>query len=253
MTTIDPTIAFADKVRSHVDAQQRDADLRQTSSHWLRRTHDLGYDYNFRWMGRPILQLPQDVMALQEICFAAQPDVIIETGVAHGGSLVFFASMLHLLGGERIAIGVDVEIREHNGRALLEHPMADRIHLLEASSTDPSTIEVLTRMLADRFCGRSPRVMVVLDSDHTHDHVLQELRLYGDLVSDGSYMVVCDTAIEVLGDDACPGRPWGPGNSPKSAVDAFLADPATPFEVDHELESKLLLTNSPGGYLRCRR
>jgi cephalosporin hydroxylase len=247
MTTTDPIAAFRAEVERNID-HLGDADAaRATSARWLRQTHDLRYDYNFTWFGRPILQLPQDVMALQELVFRIQPDLVVETGIAHGGSLVFFASLLHLLGGNGLVLGIDRDIRAHNRAAIESHPMAGRIAMYEGSSVDPDTLAAVRRFAAGR-----QRVMVVLDSNHTEAHVLQELQLYGPLVTSGSYLVVCDTIVEDLGDDAFPDRPWGPGNSPKSAVAKFLQQ--TPdFEVDSRIEQKLLLTNSPGGYLRCRR
>jgi cephalosporin hydroxylase len=245
MTTTDPIAAFRAEVERNVDALGRADDARAASARWLRATHDLKYDYNFTWFGRPILQLPQDVMALQEIVFAVRPQLVVETGVAHGGSLVFFASLLELLGEGRV-VGIDVEIREHNRREIEAHALARRIDLVQGSSADDATFEAVRA-----HAHGCERVLVVLDSDHTEAHVLQELRLYSRLVTPGSYLVVCDTIIEDLGPGACPGRPWGPGNSPKSAVAKFLAEDDR-FEVDLRIEHKLLLTNSPGGYLRCR-
>jgi len=252
MTTTDPIQAHAARVAHNIDAQRRSLEVQATSARWLRQTHDLGYDYNFQWFGRPVLQLPQDLMALQEIVFEVQPDVILETGIAHGGSMAFFASMLHLLNRGGIVVGIDIEIRAHNRRALEAHPLAERMRLVEGPSTDAATLSQVADVLQDQQ-DREPRVMVVLDSDHTHAHVLRELELYAPLVSDGSYLVVCDTAIEDLGDDAFPDREWGPGNSPKSAIAEFLARGGTGLEVDTRIDHKLLLTNSPGGYLRCRR
>lgn len=247
MTTADPIAAFRAEVEANIDNLGKAEAARTTSARWLRQTHDLRYDYNFTWFGRPILQLPQDIMALQELVFRIQPDLVIETGIAHGGSLVFFASLLHLLGGDGLVLGIDREIRAHNRQQIEAHPMASRIAMYEGSSVDPATLAAVRRFAAGR-----QRVMVVLDSNHTEAHVLQELQLYAPLVSSGSYLVVCDTIVEDLGADAFPDRPWGPGNSPKSAVAKFLQQTAD-FEVDARIEQKLLLTNSPGGYLRCRR
>lgn len=247
MTTADPILAFRAEVEANIDALAAAEAVQATSARWLRQTHDLRYDYNFTWFGRPILQLPQDIMALQELVFRIQPDLIIETGIAHGGSLVFFASLLHLQNQNGLVLGIDRDIRAHNRREIEAHPMAHRIAMLQGSSVADDTLTAVRRFAAGR-----QRVMVVLDSNHTEDHVLQELALYAPLVTNGSYLVVCDTIVEDLGPDAFPDRPWGPGNSPKSAVAKFLQQNRD-FEVDARLEQKLLLTNSPGGYLRCRR
>lgn len=202
------------------------------------------YTYNFTWFGRPIIQLPDDIVALQELILSVQPDLIIETGVAHGGSLALSASMLELLGrGE--AVGIDVEIRPHNRRALEAHPLARRMILIEGSSTDDRVVAQVRALAAQRR-----RVMVLLDSNHTHAHVLRELQLYSPLVTSGSYIVVLDTAIEDLPDGSFPDRPWGRGNNPKTAVREFLTS-TDRFAIDRDLESKLLLTVAPDGYLKC--
>jgi cephalosporin hydroxylase len=202
------------------------------------------YSYNWHWWGRPIIQLPQDVMAMQMLILEHAPDLVIETGIAHGGSLVFHASLLELLGRGRV-VGVDVEIRAHNRQALDAHPMRKRITLIEGSSVDPA---VVAKVAAEaRGAGR---VFVCLDSSHTAEHVAHELELYSPLVRPGGYLVVFDTAIEDLPKSEFPDRPWGPGNSPKTAVSAFLRKNSR-FEVDRELEQRLLFSVAPGGYLRC--
>lgn len=247
MNLADPIRAFQEQVERNLDQQRSDAEVRRTSAAWLRRTHELGYDYNFSWFGRPVLQLPQDLMALQELVFAIRPDRIVETGVAHGGSLVFFASLLHLLDRGGRVLGIDLDIRAHNRRELEAHPMHKHIDLLQGSSTADTTLAAVRTAVVG-----SERIMVVLDSDHTEAHVLAELRAYSPLVTSGSYLVVCDTIVEDLGADAFPNRPWGPGNSPKSAVAKFLAE-TRDFVVDERIDGKLLLSNSPNGYLRCVR
>lgn len=247
MSTVDPITSFRREVEANITRLGGAVELQRTSARWLRQTHDLKYDYNFSWFGRPVLQLPQDLMALQELVFAVRPDRIVETGIAHGGSLVFFASLLHLLDQGGRVLGIDVDIRAHNRRELDAHPMRKHIDLLQGSSIAASTVAAVRDAVAD-----CERVMVVLDSDHTEAHVLAELRSYAPLVTAGSYLVVCDTVVEDLGDDAFPDRPWGPGNSPKSAVAKFLAE-CPDFVVDERIDAKLQLTNSPGGYLRCVR
>jgi len=220
------------------------SDLREEFEELIRRSAPYRYTYNFRWLGRPIIQFPQDLVALQEIVWDTKPDVVVETGIAHGGSLVFYASMLRLLGnGDREVIGIDIDIRAHNRAAIEAHPMASSIHMIQGSSIDPALAdEVRTRV-------RGRRAMVVLDSNHTHAHVLAELELYAPLVSVGCYLAVLDTIVERMPAGSHPDRPWGPGDNPMTAVDAFLA--AHPeFEVDSEFDDKLLFTVAPRGYLR---
>lgn len=214
---------------------------------WLVESVRQKYSYNFTWMGRPVIQYPQDLVALQELIWRIKPRVIVETGIAHGGSLVFSASMLHLIGGPGRVIGVDIEIRPHNRDALDVHPMRERLELIEGSSIDPHIVQRVTDSV-----GEDAPTLVILDSMHTHDHVLEELRAYSPLVGADSYLVVLDTVVEDLPDDLYPGRPWSPGNSPRSAVNAFLHESGR-FEVDTELEKRLAITTAPGGFLRCTR
>jgi len=202
------------------------------------------YAYNWTWMGRPAIQFPQDMVALQEIIWRTRPEVIVETGIAHGGSLVFSASMLALLGGEREAIGVDIDIRPHNRAEIEAHPMASRIVTYEGSSVDES----VAAKVRERVAGRS--AMVVLDSNHTAAHVARELELYAPLVRAGFFLVVMDTVVEYAEPGSIVDRPWGPGNNPMTAVDAFL--PREPrFVVDEEYDAKLLFSVAPRGYLRA--
>jgi cephalosporin hydroxylase len=204
------------------------------------------YVYNFTWLGRPIIQLPQDILAMQEIIHQVRPDLIVETGIAHGGALVFYSSMLDLVDvPEGLVVGVDVEIRPHNRAALEAHPTFGRMRLIEGSSTDPAVVAQVRALARGRR-----RILVTLDSSHTHDHVLRELELYSPLVTRGSYLVVFDTAVEQLPKELYPDRPWGPGNSPLSAVQSFLRT-SERFVVDRAIDQKLALTAAPGGYLRC--
>jgi cephalosporin hydroxylase len=219
------------------------------------------YSYNFSWLGRPIIQYPQDMIAMQEIIWAVQPDLVIETGIAHGGSLIFSASMLELnaaCGGPRTAevLGVDIDIRAHNRVAIEAHPMFKRITMIEGSSIAPDIIEQVKARAADK-----QRVLVCLDSMHTHDHVLAELEAYAPLTSVNSYCVVFDTLIEDMPAELFPDRPWGPGNNPKTAVWEYLKRLDTEsrqasdgdtlhFEIDRMIENKLLITVAPDGYLK---
>ena len=222
-----------------------DADLQRVSGELFRRSFEHRYSYNFSWMGRPIIQYPQDIVAMQELIWSVKPDLIVETGIAHGGSLVFYASMLELLGDDGIVLGVDVDIRPHNRIAIEEHPMARRIRMIEGSSIDPSIVAQVSEIAAGR-----KKVLVALDSNHTHEHVLRELELYSPYVTEGSYLVVFDTVVDDLPGSAFPDRPWGPGDNPKTAVRQFLWDNDR-FVIDNQVDHKLLLTVSPDGYLRC--
>jgi cephalosporin hydroxylase len=235
---------FAAERKADVAAMRQDTELAALSREWFDRSCRHRYSYNFTWMGRPIIQFPEDIVVMQELVWRVQPDVIVETGVAHGGSIVFYASLLELLGRGEV-IGIDIEIRPHNRRAIEAHPMAKRIHLIEGSSTDPET----ARQVLERSRGTT-RALVVLDSNHTHEHVRRELELYSPLVRAGSYLVVFDTVVEDMPAEAFPDRPWGRGNNPKTAVREFLSSNAR-FVVDHEVGDRMLLSVAPGGYLRC--
>ena len=223
--------------------------FKDISSRWLRESGRHKYSYNFSWLGRPIIQYPQDIVAMQELIYALQPDIIIETGIAHGGSLVFYASMLELnaaCGGPKDAgvLGVDIDIRAHNREAVEKHPMVKRISMIQGSSIAPEIIE----QVKIRAKGK-PCVLVCLDSNHAHNHVLSELEAYAPLVTAGSYCVVFDTVIEDMPTDMFPDRPWGKGNNPKTAVHEYLETHAE-FEIDMSIQRKLLITVAPDGYLK---
>jgi cephalosporin hydroxylase len=226
-------------------AMGKDEDLRAKTHAWFDHSARHGYSYNFTWMGRPIIQYPQDMIAMQEIIWRVKPDAIVETGIAHGGSLVFYASLLELLGGDREIVGIDIDIRPHNRAAIEAHPMMKRIHMIQGSSIDDG----IAQTVRDRVKGRS-NVLVILDSNHTHEHVLRELQLYAPLVKKGSYVIVFDTVVEHMQPDAFPNRPWGRGNNPMTAVDQFLKSTSR-FEIDRAMDDKLLISVAPRGYLRC--
>jgi cephalosporin hydroxylase len=240
-------LAFRDEVRVNIDRMGSDQTLKQLGMAWGLRAAQYKYTYNFRWLGRPIIQLPQDLIAMQEIIWSVQPDLILETGIAHGGSLVFYASMLQLIGRGGRVLGIDVDIREHNRQQIEMHPMAKHIDMIQGSSTNA---EVVARVY--EYASDCKTVLVCLDSNHTHDHVLNELRLYSPLVAPGSYLIVFDTTIDEMPAEYFSGRPWGPGNNPKTAVAEFL-NQSDRFEVDRTIESKIGLTVASGGYLRCLR
>jgi cephalosporin hydroxylase len=236
--------AFAAQVSSNIDGLKADHDLQALTRIWIRELARYRYTYNFTWLGRPIIQFPQDLVAMQEIIWDVRPDLIIETGIAHGGSLVFHASLLELLGGDRRVLGIDIDIRKHNREEIEKHPLGHRIDMIQGSSIDERVVSEVRK----RAAGRKS-ILVALDSNHTHAHVLQELRLYSPLVTVGSYLVVFDTLIEDMPDDMFHDRPWGKGDNPKTAVREFLKDNGR-FAVDADVEAKLLITVAPEGYLR---
>lgn len=224
-----------------------DAEFRALSSAFRSMALERKYMNNFSWLGRPLIQLPMDAMAMQEIIWAVKPDLVIETGVAHGGSLMLSASMLQMIGRGEV-LGIDIEIRPHNRREIESHPLAHRISLIEGSSVDP---EVVAQVHA-RARGKS-RALVCLDSNHTHAHVLAELKAYAGLVSVGSYCVVFDTFVEDMPDDyVWTDRPWGKGNNPKTAIHAWIKDHPE-FEIDRSVEDRILVTSAPDGFLRRTR
>lgn len=230
--------------RHYIQAMQADEEIKTLRQKLLLAIAKYRYTYNFTWFGRPIIQLPDDILVLQEIILSIKPDLIIETGVAHGGSLIFSASMLELLGAGEV-IGIDIEIRSENRQAIEQHPLANRIHLIQGSSIDEGVHQQVVALAKDK-----QNVMVLLDSDHTHQHVLRELEIYSPLVTLGSYLIVFDTAIEDMPEGSYPNRLWSKDNNPKTAVWEFLRTNQR-FQVDSELEAKLLVTVAPSGYLKC--
>jgi cephalosporin hydroxylase len=254
--------AFRRQVSEEAASQGADAEFARVTRQWMDRSLRHRYSYHFEWLGRPIIQYPQDMVALQELVWTTRPDLVIETGIAHGGSLILTASLLALLdlcdaaaSGDvldprrprRRVVGVDIEIRPHNRAAVQAHPLASRIEMIEGSSTDPAVVDRIRQVAASH-----QRVMVCLDSNHTHDHVLAELEAYAPLVSPGCYCVVFDTVIEHMPAALSHDRPWGPGNSPATAVSTFLEKRAD-FEIDRDLDDRLGITVAPGGYLRRLR
>ncbi len=250
---------FNAEVQQNVDGLINDVDVQALSRIWVREIARHKYAYNFTWMGRPIIQVPQDMVAMQELIWSIKPDLIIETGIAHGGSLIFSASMLAQLDlceaietgktldpkiSHRKVLGIDIDIRAHNRAAIAAHPMASRIQMIQGSSIAPEIIKQVHAIAANYS-----RVLVCLDSNHTHDHVLAELEAYAPLTSKDSYCVVFDTLIEDMPADMFPDRPWGPGNNPKTAVWEYLKTHPE-FEIDKTIQHKLLITVAPDGYLK---
>lgn len=267
----DPIAAFESECARNISGYARDAIWQKISLDWLCRAFEHKYMYNFSWMGRPIIQTPIDMVAMHELIWAAKPDLVIETGIAHGGSLIMSASMLALLDycdafetgqtldprtTRRRVLGIDIDIRAHNRIAIENHPMAHRIDMIEGSSIAKETV-ARVHALAKGY----ERILVCLDSNHTHEHVLAELEAYAPLVSRDSYCVVFDTVIEDLPDDMFPDRPWRKGDNPKTAAREYLRrlekegrtamdGSALGFEVDKTIENKLLITVAPNGYLK---
>ncbi len=269
MTT--PEQTFADYVARNVAGIGADRDFIGLSNIWVRECIRHNYAQNFTWLGRPIIQVPQDTYAIQELVWAVKPDLIIETGIAHGGSLVMSASMLAMIdyceamaagvvldprASKRRVIGVDIDIRAHNRAGIEAHPLAPKIQMFQGSSVDPTIVDQIRAQAA-----QAERVMVFLDSNHTHAHVLAELEAYAPMASKGSYVVVWDTGVEDLPEGMCDDRPWGKGDNPKTAVWAYLKDQAEAhrvgidgapleFEIDLTIEHKIVITAAPDGFLK---
>jgi cephalosporin hydroxylase len=256
---MDPFEKFSADIRNNIAGMSRDTDLQSLSRVWSDYSGKYNYTYNFSWLGVPIIQLPPDIVAMQELVWRIKPDLIIETGIAWGGSLVFSASLLALVDlceaqatGETIdprrpkrkVLGIDIDIRAHNRAAIEAHPMASRIEMLQGSSIAPEIVSAV------RERAKSAKtILVCLDSNHTHDHVLAELEAYAPLVTRDSYCVVFDTLIEDRVAGSFPGRPWDKGNSPKTAVWEYVKSHPE-FEIDTDLATKLLITVAPDGYLK---
>jgi len=253
------TEKFQKEVQENIASLAKDTDLQALSRVWIREIASHKWAYNFSWLGRPAIQFPNDAWAMQELIWKIRPDLIIETGIAHGGSLIFSASMLALLDmsdaietgttidprqSRRKVLGIDIDIRSHNRVAIEAHPMASRIQMIQGSSISPEVIQKVQQVTEGY-----DRVLVCLDSNHTHAHVLAELEAYAPLASVGSYCVVFDTLIEDMPDEMFPDRPWGKGNNPKTAVWAYI-ESHSEFEIDPSIPNKLLITVAPDGFLK---
>jgi len=241
---MNPIEKFKQERKERIARQGKDEKFQAASKDWTKASMDNEYVYNFQWMGRPIIQFPQDILALQEIIWKTKPNLIIETGIAHGGSLIFSASMLELLDNNGQVLGIDIDIRSHNRKEIENHPMSKRISLLEGSSIDQNIIDKVYE-----FAKGKNSIMVILDSMHTHDHVLAELQAYGSLVSKNNYLVVLDTFVEDLPRNYFDNRPWDVGNNPKTAVHQYLKS-NTNFEKDRTYQDKLMITVAPDGFLK---
>jgi cephalosporin hydroxylase len=265
-----PEEQFESEKRINIEAMGSNSELHGLSLDWNIKTSAFKYTYNFSSLGRPIIQFPQDMVALHEIIWDVRPDLIVECGIAHGGSLIHNASMLAMLdycdaveigemldpmSSKRKVLGIDIDIREHNRTAIEAHPLSLKIDMIQGSSISPDVIQQVWNYAKD-----FARILVILDSNHTHDHVLAELKAYAPLTSKGSYCIVFDTIVEDLPDDMYPDRPWGKGNNPKTAVWEYLDqlkvdnrmgsdNQPLNFEIDKNIENKLLITVAPDGFL----
>jgi cephalosporin hydroxylase len=255
----DPIQQFVDERLQQIEEYERDTSFTAQSQAWLEASMRKRYVYNYDWLGRPIIQYPQDMVAMQELVWSTRPDLIIETGIAHGGSLMLSASLLTMLDycdavqscavldpkvSSRKVLGLDIDIRVHNRNAIESHPLAHKIDMIQGSSISPDVIEqVLT------YAQDYQRIMVCLDSNHTHEHVLAELRAYAPLTTKGCYCVVFDTFVQDMPSDLFPDRPWGPSDNPKTAVWEYLKTHPE-FEIDKSIDHKLLISVAPDGYLK---
>jgi cephalosporin hydroxylase len=221
-----------------------DTSLKEIAHKFLMESMKKMYVYNFSWLGRPIIQYPQDIIAIQEIIWKVKPDLIIETGIAHGGSIIFSASMLELIGNDGIVVGIDIDIRKHNKTEIEQHPMFKRIKMIEGSSISLKVIEQVQEIAKNKNT-----ILVILDSNHTHEHVLAELHAYANLVSNNSYCIILDTFVEDVPIDFFENRPWNVGNNPKTAIWEFLKENDN-FEIDKSIQNKLLITVASDGYLK---
>ena len=233
--------------KKYITKMSKDQNFQKLSKSWFKSSEKFQYSYHFSWMGRPIIQYPQDMIALQELIWKIKPDLIIETGIAHGGSLIFSASILQLIGKGNV-VGIDVDIRKHNRIEIEKHSMFKRIKMIEGSSIDPKIVKKIYQLAKNK-----KQILVILDSNHSHEHVLRELEVYSPLVTKNSYLIVFDTVIEDISTSKTKShqkRPWGKGDNPKTAVKYFLNSNKR-FIIDKEIENKLMITVAPSGFLKC--
>ena len=241
---MDPVKEFFAERRNDIDRMIEDDELFEKSLEWMLQADKYKYTYNFTWLGRPIIKYPNDIVVMQEVIWDVKPDLIIETGIAHGGSIIFSASMLELIGGDGEVLGIDIDIREHNRPRIENHRMFDRISMVEGDSVSEYTVKV-----AREKATNADTVMVFLDSNHTHDHVIQELEYYSEMVTEGSYLVLPDTFIQHFPEGYYEDRPWDVGNNPMTAMQEFLND-NDEFEIDSRKSFKAMISEAPNGYLR---
>lgn len=239
---MNPVEQFKQERKERVDNFGKNSELKEAADKFNTVSNKEMYSYNFSWMGRPIIQYPQDMIAMQELIWEIKPDLIVETGIAHGGSLIYYASIMELIGKGEV-LGIDIDIRDHNKKEIEAHPMFKRIKMIQGSAIEQRTVDQVKKHVEGK-----KTVMVCLDSNHTHDHVLEELKLYADFTTVGSYCVVFDTIVEDLPKGSYD-RPWDVGNNPKTAVFEFLKTNKN-FEIDKHIDNKLLISVAPDGYLK---
>ena len=257
-TNFDPVSIFTKECKEEINRQSQDQLFLELSQNWMNQSWKHKYTYHFNWLGRPIIQMPQDILALQEIIWDIKPDLIIETGIAHGGSLCLTASLLALLELEemknnsidqnevrkRKVIGIDIDIRKHNRELIEKHFLSDKIEMIESSSVKQDTFNKVKSLSKDYR-----NILVMLDSNHTESHVLKELNLYSSLISKNSYCIVFDTIVEKMDSEFSKNRPWNKKNSPQSAIQKFLKRNNN-FVVDKTIDKKIILSMAPGGFLK---
>jgi cephalosporin hydroxylase len=251
--------SFSAGSSEEISSMSLDKELQTASMNWMNLSVASKYSYQFSFLGRPVIQYPQDMIAVQELIWEIKPDLIIETGIAHGGSLIYSASMLALLDlcelneenelydkskSKRKVVGIDIDIRRHNRIAIENHPLSKLVEIIEGSSIDPKVVNSVKEISKNYS-----KIMVLLDSNHTYEHVFQELIAYAPLVTLNSYCIVFDTIVEDLPTHLFGNRPWGPGNNPKTAVREFLKINSE-FEIDEKIHDKLKITVAPEGYLK---
>ena len=244
---------FKNDCKQNISLQGSDRDFKEASKNWFRQSITHRYSYNFECLGRPIIQYPQDIVLIQEIIYQVKPDLIIETGIAHGGSLILSASQLCLLdimegvnpkNSSRAVLGIDIEIRPHNKNSIEKHPLNFKIRMIEGSSISPDIIKSV-----EDYAQSFKKILLLLDSNHTEDHVLAELNAYSHLVSKDSYCVVYDTCIENLNEGGFPDRPWDVGNNPMTAINKWIPNHPE-YKIDYEIDKKLMISVATSGYLK---
>jgi cephalosporin hydroxylase len=235
---------FEENRQDNIRKSTKNQELMRLGYKFVEESSQYQYSYNFDWLGLPIIQYPQDIIAIQEIIWKIKPDLIIETGVARGGSLIFYSSILELIGKKGKVIGVEIDLRKHNKENILAHPLSRNISFVEGSSIDEDVFKTVKNQIKE-----NDKVLVILDSNHTHDHVLSELQLYSSLVTMDSYVIVMDTSIDYMPDNYFPDRSWGPNNNPRTAVKEFIAKNDS-FEIDAQIHNKLIISVAYDGYLK---
>ncbi|MEN3943130.1 CmcI family methyltransferase [Prosthecobacter sp. SYSU 5D2] len=244
MSSADPVSQFFSEREADIDRMGQDSEFGRKSLEWMLHADHYKYNYNFTWMGRPVIKFPGDMIVQQELMWKLKPDLVIETGIAHGGSLVFSASMMEMMGYEGEVVGIDIDIRPHNREALEAHPLMKRITMYEGSSVDTKIVEKVRQHTVGKRC-----VMVILDSLHSHEHVYQELRAYGEMVTLGSYCLVTDTYVEFFPKGHFShNRPWDVGNNPYTGMKQYLSETDL-FTTDPVPDRKAVITENTEGYL----